>query len=98
MGRLNRSKKQHNISIENGRIEKPENFLVEGAPRENVFVAGEKVNKKKIAHRLRNCGEQYISPSNGKQMQARKKTLPSCNRQSCKKFGKQCHLLDDEKR
>lgn len=49
-------------------------------------------------HRLRNLGEEYVSPNTGKLMKAKKNALPSCNQQSCKKFGKKCCLLSKEER
>ncbi|CAH1126521.1 unnamed protein product [Ceutorhynchus assimilis] len=71
----------------------PEDFLVEQNPEKKV----KKVNKQKEAKRLRNCGQEYFSPSTKKIVPA-KVMKQRCMSRKCSKTGKKCSEIEDQQR
>lgn len=74
---------QNNLNTE------PEDFIVEGTPREQERNSHTRINKQNEAKSLRNCGKQYISSATKKTVPARK-LKDGCNRNTCNKFRKKC--------
>lgn len=75
----------------------PEDFHVEGAPREYEPNKVPRTNKKKVAQALRLSGEEYISVDTKKLVSGRK-LGPPCNSAWCKKGGRQCDKFSEKNR
>lgn len=76
----------------------PEEFVVDGCEKEQHVEKRVRENKKKKSQELRNEGKEYVSHKTGKVMPARKKHLPRCTGDFCKKTGKQCFSITDDER
>lgn len=81
----------------NKKIKKPEDFEVEGAPREYENVTIARVNKKKTAQKLRRSGKEYVSVDTKKTVKGRA-LGPSCDTDWCRKGGRQCGQFCEESR
>ncbi|CAG9766085.1 unnamed protein product [Ceutorhynchus assimilis] len=76
-------------------MEIPEDFPVEGSPREYQPVKQPRTNKRKLAKALRNSGKEYVSVKTQKRIPMRK-IGPACNAEWCKKGGRECRKFTEE--
>lgn len=74
----------------------PEDYVVEGAEKETENKQ-RKPNKQKQAKKLRDKGEQYVSPKTRNIVPARC-VKARCNSVICKKYGKQCDSINEDDR
>ena len=75
----------------------PENFTVEGAPKEITTQKLKKTNKQKEAKRKRSRGEEYLSPNTNKLVGDRKMG-EGCQSSSCEKAGRKCFTVAENSR
>ncbi|CAH0550293.1 unnamed protein product [Brassicogethes aeneus] len=76
-------------------IKIPEDFFVEGSPKEYQEVKQPRKNKRKIAKVLKNSGKEYVSVKTKKTIPERK-LGPACNAEWCKKGGRECRKFSEE--
>ena len=78
----------------------PEEFLVEGEPRQRVTIITPEKTKEDVrlsAKSKRNLGESYCSPKTGIEMPSRRILKPRCLSTRCMK-GLDCHKFDENER
>lgn len=75
----------------------PEDFVVDGAPREREISKPVRKNKYKEAKFLRHSGKEYISPYT-KKVVSGKKVGSSCNLENCTKQNMYCYRFDENDR
>ena len=78
-------------------VTQPENFTVEGAPKEITTQKLKKTNKQKEAKRKRARGEEYLSP-NTKKLVGDRKMGVGCQSSSCEKAGRKCFTVAENSR
>ncbi|CAB3224105.1 unnamed protein product [Arctia plantaginis] len=75
----------------------PEDFTVEGSPREIVIQKKEKISKKELNKRNKNLGKEYTTQITNKIIPERQ-LEPVCNVENCKRINRECGVFDENSR